>query len=337
MGCWMTSICVLHRVEVDEEVVRWCALWKVQWWRKLSMSVNDKDLLSWNITTLEGLLYMEGMLPGISSFQPRDMSFSGVNADTFSASIFTETFSLPSSKTEEMHIGHPCALCPLYTLHLWCYNITTVTWSKHHLASSSSSQISTTFISMVLSCSQHFSPAIFTLSHHFLLSSHSFASRPSKLQSCGSLTGAQQRPWGLESNGTRHNTSQLVSKRWWMASRFFAVKLKLLFHVPLAKWRLWSKWFYHCRKLTLPVASTRLIQKSCGLPDILPWQHATPRFAFPFPSSISGTSEESTRDLCQANLWKAPKSTQWAHNDIDTSITNNSSTKITKTNTHFLL
>lgn len=74
----------------------------------LSTSVHGKDLL-------------EGLLPGISSFQPRDMSFSGVNADTFSASIFTETFSLPSSKTEEianwtsMHPISSLCLSVLYT------------------------------------------------------------------------------------------------------------------------------------------------------------------------------------------------------------------------------
>lgn len=166
----------------------------------LSMSVHGKDLPSWNNITLEGLL------PGISSFQPRDMSFSGVNADTFSASIFTETFSLPSSKTEEIANWtsmHPISSMSLYTLHLRCFNIT------RQIPQLSSVQPH----GMVLSCSQHFSRNLHAVSHHFLASSHSFASRPSKLQSCGSLPGAQQRPWGLESNGTRHNTSQGGSKK----------------------------------------------------------------------------------------------------------------------------
>ena len=277
MGCWMTSICVLHRVEVDEEEVRWCALWKVQWWRKLSMSVNDKDLLSWNITTLEGFLYMEGMLPGISSFQPRDMSFSGVNADTFSASIFTETFSLPSSKTEEMHIGHPCALCPLYTLHLWCYNITTVTWSKHHLASSSSSQISTTFISstkwhgfIMLATRNIFLPQFShfltisscppTVSLHVHQSSRVVVLRrePNKGLGVWSPMGLAITPHSLSPKGGE-----------W-------------FHVPLAKWWLWSKWFYH-RKLTLTSSIYATNPKILWFARYLTVATCNSTFCFPIP------------------------------------------------------
>ena len=105
---------------------------------------------------------MEGMLPGISSFQPRDMSFSGVNADTFSASIFTETFSLPSSKTEEMHIGITLGIHAPYVLSiLYTSDVTTsqlspganITW-HHHLLRKFPQLSSVQPNGMVLSCSQ---------------------------------------------------------------------------------------------------------------------------------------------------------------------------------------
>lgn len=93
-------------------------------------------------------------------------------------------------KQKKLQSGHPCTLYPLYVS---LYS--TPLMLQHHNANS------TTFISS-------------TTWHNLIMpSSHSFASRPSKLQSCGSLPGAQQRPWGLESNGTRHNTSQGGSKK----------------------------------------------------------------------------------------------------------------------------
>lgn len=165
---------------------------------------------------------MEGMLPGISSFQPRDMSFSGVNADTFSASIFTETFSLPSSKAEEMQIGHPLtsmqlhpmsSLC-LYTLHLRCYNITTATWHKHHhLLGNFHNFHQFNENGMILSCSQHFPRSV-----------SPFPSRPPRVSlhvhqsSRVVVPGTPEPNKGLEvwsPTGLAITPHRVAPKRWW--------------------------------------------------------------------------------------------------------------------------